>query len=257
MAIVLAIQKWRHYLLGRHFVVHTDQKSLKFLIDQRMMGEEQQRWVAKLLGYDFEIKYKPGRENRVADALSRKFQFAAISTVQFQDWVGLEEEVMADDKLKAIIQDLLQNGNSQPGYQFKRGRLYYKTRLVLPSNSPRIPLILQEFNDSVVGGHSGFFRTCKRISNLLYWEGMRKQILQYIQSCEVCQRNKYQTLSPAGLLQPLPIPTDTWTDISMDFIGGLPRVGGVDTILVVVDRLSKYAHFRLYKLTTTIVSDRD
>ena len=278
MAIVLAIQKWRHYLLGRHFVVHTDQKSLKFLIDQRMMGEEQQRWVAKLLGYDFEIKYKPGRENRVADALSRKFQFAAISTVQFQDWVGLEEEVMADDKLKAIIQDLLQNGNSQPGYQFKKGRLYYKTRLVLPSNSPRIPLILQEFHDSVVGGHSGFFRTYKRISNLLYWEGMRKQILQYIQSCEVCQRNKYQTLSPAGLLQPLPIPTDTWTDISMDFIGGLPKVGGVDTILVVVDRLSKYAHFlalshpytakdvaaifvkevvRLHGFPRSIVTDRD
>ena len=93
MAIVLAIQKWRHYLLGRRFVVHTDQKSLKFLIDQRMMGQEQQKWMAKLLGYDFEIKYKVRKENRAADALSPRHYFGAISSVTFQEWEGLEEEV--------------------------------------------------------------------------------------------------------------------------------------------------------------------
>lgn len=56
MAIVFAIQKWRHYLLGRHFTIHTDQKSMRFLVDQRLMGEEQQKWVSKLMGYDFDIK---------------------------------------------------------------------------------------------------------------------------------------------------------------------------------------------------------
>ncbi|KOM50304.1 hypothetical protein LR48_Vigan08g113100 [Vigna angularis] len=72
MAVVMAIQHWRPYLLGQRFVVHTDQKSLKFLLEQRMTTQAQQHWIAKLLGYDFEIVYRTGATNKVADALSRK-----------------------------------------------------------------------------------------------------------------------------------------------------------------------------------------
>ena len=245
MAIVLAIRKWRHYLLGRKFVVLTDQKSLKFLVDQRMMGEDQQKWMAKLLGFDFEIRYKAGKENRAADALSRKAYYNAISAVTFQDWEGLEQEVQQDDKLRSLMQNLIQGIPSQQGFEIKGGRLYYKGRLVIPKGSSRIPLILEEFHNSAIGGHSGFFRTYKRISNLLWWEGMKKSIQQYIQACDTCSRNKHQSLSPAGLLQPLPIPSQVWEELSMDFIEGLPRTHGVDTILVVVDRLTKYSHFLL------------
>ena len=98
-------------------------------------------------------------------------------------------------------------------------------------------MFLEEFHNSAIGGHSGFFRTYKRISAIIYWEGMRKDIQQYVATCEVCQINKYQTLSPAGLLQPLPIPTQVWANISMDFIQGLPKAQGKNVILVVVDRL--------------------
>ena len=72
---------------------------------------------------------------------------------------------------------------------------------------------------------------------------MRGDIKKYVQQCDICQRNKYDTLAPGGLLQPLPIPAQVWSDISMDFIEGLPRTKGKDTIFVVVDRLTKYAHF--------------
>lgn len=182
MAIVLAVQKWRHYLLGRHFTVHTDQKSLKFLTDQRIMGEEQQKWISKLMGFDFDVKYKPGRENGVADALSRKLQYSALSLVQIQEWEGLEEEVQADPKLKGIVQDILAQTDSQPGYSLKKGRLYYQNRLVLPKDSPRIPKILTEFHDSALGGHSGYFKTYKRIADVVYWEGMKSRIQEYVRA---------------------------------------------------------------------------
>ena len=72
---------------------------------------------------------------------------------------------------------------------------------------------------------------------------MKKTIQQYIQQCDVCNSNKYQTLSPARLLQPLPIPSQVWEELSMDFIGRFPKAQGMDTILVVVERLTKYSHF--------------
>jgi hypothetical protein len=65
----------------------------------------------------------------------------------------------------------------------------------------------------------------------------------YIRNCLVCQRNKTEQLHPAGLLQPLEVPSQVWADIAMDFIEGLPWVGGKTVILTVVDRFSKYAHF--------------
>ena len=156
--------------------------------------------------------------------------------------------------------------------------LYSKDRLVIPEGTPFIPKLLQEFHTSPIGGHEGALKTFKRLTREVYWPGMRKDVVKFIKGCQICQENKYSTLSPAGLLAPLPIPQQTWTDVSLDFIEGLPRSRGFNSILVVVDRLSKYGHFialkhpftaktvaevfirevvRLHGFPATMVSDRD
>ena len=76
-----------------------------------------------------------------------------------------------------------------------------------------------------------------------FWKVMKNKAAEFVRQCEVCQRNKTLAMSPVGLLQPLLLPYQIWEDLTMDFIEGLPLTDGVDTILVVVDCLSKYSHF--------------
>lgn len=250
MAIVLAVQKWRHYLLGRHFIVRTDQSSLKFLLEQRIVNESYQKWVAKLFGYDFEIQFRLGIENKAADALSRipiSMELAALMVPSRIDTSLISSQVEADPHLAKIKQRLLDDQDAYPRYSLDHGILLYKGRLVLPKASPLVPALLQEGHASVVGGHSGFLRTYKRLTRDFFWVGMKNDIKEFVEKCLVCQQNKTLTLSPAGLLQPLPIPDKIWDDVTMDFIEGLPKSEGYNSILVVVDRLSKYAHFSLLK----------
>jgi hypothetical protein len=141
-----------------------------------------------------------------------------------------------------------------------------------------IPTLLKEFHSTPQGGHSGFYKTYRRLAANVYWIGMKGAVQEFVRSCDICQRQKYLASSPGGLLQPLPIPERIWDDISMDFITGLPKSKGFEAIFVVVDRLSKYCHFiplkhpytarsladtfckeivRLHGIPLTIVSDRD
>lgn len=85
--------------------------------------------------------------------------------------------------------------------------------------------------------------TIKRVCTDFFWKGLRSFMHRYICECDTCQRVKGENISPIGLLQPLPILERNWTDISMDFIEGLSRSQGCEVILVVIDLLSKYAHF--------------
>jgi len=120
--------------------------------------------------------------------------------------------------------------------------------------------------------------TTKRIACLFWWKGVGRDVKNFIRECLICQRYKADLYAPGGLLQPLPISGAIWVDVSLDFIEGLPKSRGKDTILVVVDRLTKYAHFlplshpfsaltvtqlyfdnvfKLHGIPKTIVSDRD
>jgi transposase InsO family protein len=123
--------------------------------------------------------------------------------------------------------------------------------VVCPSGTLREEL-LNGFHKAPYSGHLGITKTKKAIERWFWWPELRKDVINYVKSCDSCQRNKSHNLKPAGLMQPLDIPAGNWESVSMDFITGLPKTkDGKDAILVFVDRLSKMVHF---VSTTTTVS---
>jgi len=98
-----------------------------------------------------------------------------------------------------------------------------------------------------LGGHLGFTRTLKRLAAQSYCQCMHVNVKEYVQNCLIYQQTKHDTTLPSGLLHPLPIPKQIWEDVAMDFITSLPSSNGHTIIMVVIDRLSKYAHLASLK----------
>lgn len=224
LALVLAVQKWRPYLLGRKFIVRTDHQSLKHLWTQKIATTAQQRWLYKLMGYDFHVEYKKGGENVVADALSRRDEteqkagLLMALTQMLPHWLdAIKEEVATNSTLQALLARI-QQGEAVGPWREIEGIILFKDRIYLPSESKLTSTIINEFHGST---HEGYVKTFQRIKADFYWPEMRKQIKSFIRNCDICQRHKVEHLAPAGLLQPLPIPSQIWDDISMDFIEGL------------------------------------
>lgn len=156
---------------------------------------------------------------------------------------GLQREIDEDEKLMKIKQELQSNPMAHPRYSIRGRILSYKGRLVILKGSRFISSLLTEFHSISYGRHSSFYRTYKWVVATLYWEGMKRDIKKFVAECDVCQCMKYEAMSLAGLLQPLPMLERIWEDLLMDFILGLPKVKGMDSILVVINPLSKYRHF--------------
>jgi hypothetical protein len=117
-------------------------------------------------------------------------------------------------------------------------------------------MVLSELHATRTTGHSGFTKTYDRVKRSFFRDGMKQDIHNFVAECDVCQHNKGETVKSPSTLQPLPIPPAIWKDISMDFITGLPKSRNKSVIMVVVDCLSKYAHFYTlqHPFTTSIVA---
>jgi hypothetical protein len=94
-----------------------------------------------------------------------------------------------------------------------------------------------------VAGNQGIGKTYMQVRERFSWKGLKEDVLNHVKECTTCQENKDEHTHPTRLLQTLPIPENKWERISMDFIIGFPRVHGKDCIFLVVDRLTKFAHF--------------
>ncbi|KAI5387644.1 hypothetical protein KIW84_073651 [Lathyrus oleraceus] len=142
-------------------------------MQQKIVTTEQQNWAAKLMGYDFEIIYKQGKLNKGADALSRVHEGRELNTMSSLVTWAQEEQIKAeaqeDEKLQMIIAKIQQDPSSWPGYSYRQGVLFYEDRLVISNKSQRIPTLLQELHSTPQGGHSGFYKTYRRMAANIYW----------------------------------------------------------------------------------------
>jgi hypothetical protein len=281
LAILLAVDKWRSYLQHAPFTIITDHRSLVHLSDQKLTSEMQQKAFIKLMGLQYKLVYRKGRENSAADALSRlpfENELYAISLCR-PKWIeSIMDGYTADEKAKKLLQELSLSSPNKHGYSLHQGLIRYKDRVWLGDNTEAHKAILLSLHDSGVGGHSGFLGTYQRIKALFAWPKMKEHIKQYVQQCTTCQQAKSEHVRIPGLLSPLPIPTEAWSTISMDFIDGLPKSGQYDCILVIIDKYTKYGHFiplshpftaltvaqkyidtiyRLHGLPSVVISDRD
>ncbi|WVZ98121.1 hypothetical protein U9M48_043599 [Paspalum notatum var. saurae] len=243
IGLVQAVRHWRPYLWGRLFVVKTDHRSLKFLLDQRLSTIPQHQWASKLIGFDFTVEFKPGHTNVVADALSHRDTdettgaCAALSGPVFSLFDDLRTELEHTPDL-ATVRAHAAAGTE--GWSSVDGLLLKNNRIFVPPTSPLVPAII---TDAHTAGHEGIQKTLHLVRATFHIPGDRGLIRQHVSSCRVCQQNKTEHLRPAGLLQSLEVPSVVWADIAMDFVGALPRVNGKTVILTVVDRFSKFAHF--------------
>ncbi|KAL0325067.1 UNVERIFIED_CONTAM: Transposon Tf2-11 polyprotein [Sesamum radiatum] len=307
-AIVHALKIWRHYLYGETFQIFTDHKSLKYIPTQKELNLRQRRWIELLKDYDCTIDYHPGNANIVADALSRKTvdQLASMICYNMEYLTALRamdvhfsvggDMLLATMQVKPYLKDKIKNAHDKDPYLQKMktkvqegknnqfiiqddGMLLNGKRVCVPNVEELRMEIMHEAHYTPYAMHPSSTKMYRDLRRYYWWPTMKKDVVEFVARCLTFQQVKAEHQAPAGKLHPLSVPEWKWEKITMDFIVGLPRTFRKhDAIWVVMDRLTKSAHFlsirqndsldklvelyiseivRLHGIPTSIVSDRD
>ncbi|GJT44783.1 putative reverse transcriptase domain-containing protein [Tanacetum coccineum] len=204
-AVVFALKIWRHYLYGTKCTVFTDHKSLQHILDQKELNMRQRRWLELLSDYDCEI--------RVGGMLIENSK---------------DPEKPRKEKLEPCTD----------------GTMCLNNRSWFPRYGNLRALIMHESHKSKYSVHPSSDKMYQDMKQLYWWPNMKADIATYVSKCLTCLRVKAEHQKPSGLLVQPAIPQWKWENITMDFVTKLPRTqSGNDTIWVIVDRLTKSAHF--------------
>jgi len=166
------------------------------------------------------------------------------------DFLKSIKEAQKED---VMFVDLLVASNQTEDSDFKvddQGVLRFRGRICIPEDDEMKKMILEEGHRSSLSIHPGATKMYHDLNKLFWWSGLKRDVAQFVYSCLICQKSKAENQKPAGLMTPLDMPEWKWDSISMDFVTSLPNTPkGNDVIWVVVDRLTKLAHFILINIT--------
>ncbi|GKC97182.1 putative reverse transcriptase domain-containing protein [Tanacetum coccineum] len=257
-AVVFALKMCRHYLYGTKCVVFTDHKSLQHILDQKEFNMRQRRWLELLSDYDYEIRYHPRKANVVADALSRKEWLkplrvrALVMTISLNLPVQiLEAQVEARKEENYETEDLC--GMIKKLEPRADGTLWLNGRSWIPCFGDLRELIMHESHKSKYSVHPRSDKMYQDLKKLYWWPNMKAEIATYVSKCLTCAKVKTKCQKPSSLLVQPEISVWKWENITMDFVTKLPKTStSQDTIWVIVDRLTKSAHFLPMKETDSM-----
>ena len=270
LAIVACFKEWRHYLEGAALPikVYTDHRSLEYFTTSKQLNRRQARWSELLADFTFIIQYRPGVQGTKPDALTRRpdvhtvqkggsldptinpqnqqqllkdgqFLFAsAVYTIQ-PEFPQLVKDAQSTDTFRTNLPADLHD----TPFHIKNDMLYNRERLYVPDQGKLRLTILQHYHDHRTAGHPGRHKTLQLIQRDFWWPKMRDYVKEYVDTCDKCGRTKSRRHLPYGELKSLPVPPFPWSSISMDLIEFLPDSNGYNSILVIVDRLTKQATF--------------
>lgn len=239
---LIGIDYFRYYLVGRHFSVITDHSSLVWLNNMKKPSPRLARWILQLSQYDFTIIHRKSTGTVVADALSR------LSEVNILDLSFLKP----DDWFRDMISKVQREPENYPNFKAENNILYKHIydrfasignvsdwKIVVPTKNRAT--ILAQFHDNSTAAHPGVYKTLSRISELYYWNGLRRSVHKYVKNCKVCVACKPINLPQAGLMGQYRNINFPFQLISCDLLGPYPRSRkGNRYVFVVVDWFTKF-----------------
>ena len=262
LAVVWAVQKFRGYIEGSQVTVYTDHQPLKWLFTLKTPTGRLARWSLLLQSYNLNFQYTSGKQNIIADTLSRPpceenlcIESCNCNTIEIDfPREGLDvfrKTQLEDEELRKIINSFENNDedvtrHTNRGYIMIDGILYkYNSdqdsengQLVIPKSLRQD--ILKKFHNDPMAGHYGIKKTTNRIMSLFYWIGIRNDIEKYVKTCELCRKYKPTNMKPAVLLQTLST-NKRFEIIAVDLFGPLPKTEeGYQWILIVEDICSRW-----------------